>query len=177
MLGIFTITFSITILLLTVTQSIVLAGYILLPLMSIFAIVALIRKRLVQYVLPMLIAFIVAIASVSIFFLRYNHSILPQAAADIQTNEAGYASLIATGAIQEKQTHNRYLRQSDNGATFFLYSNTSYSPGDYLWLTANAQPSVTQKLSLFTDHQDKKQRFLDHRKAYRFDFQSRQIMK
>jgi len=177
MLGIFTITFSITILLLTVTQSIVLAGYILLPLMSIFVIVALIRKRLVQYVLPMLIALIVAIASVSIFFLRYNHNILPRAAADIQTNEAGYTSLIATGTIQEKQTHNRYLRQSDNGATFFLYSNTSYSPGDHLWLTANAQPSVTQKLSLFTDHQNKKQRFLDHRKAYRFDFQARQIMK
>lgn len=127
--------------------------------------------------IAMLLGLTIAFMSISIFIRRYNHSILPGTQELVHTNEAGYTTLIATGTIQEKQTHNRYLRKADNGTTFFLYSDTQYQPGDYIRLTANAQPSATQHLSLFTNYNDKKDRFLDYWREYRFDFQKRQIMK
>jgi len=177
MLGIFTIIFSITIVSLTATQSVVLAWYVLLPLYILVFSRAILRKKLVPYSIAMGIAIVLAWLSVQVFFARHNSHILSWSSTLIQTNEGWYSSVIAHGTVQEKQTHNRYLRKADNGTVFFLYSEKSYNPGDYLLLTAAAQPSSTQKLSLFTDHNNKKQRFLAHRKEYNFDFQTRQIMK
>jgi ComEC/Rec2-related protein len=177
MIWVFVMVFSLTIVALTTTQSVVLALYAIVPCFIIVLLFAIIRKQLLSYMMLAFLWLMLGFISIGIFISHYNKNIFPVWQAIINTNDAGYTILIATGTIQEKQTHNRYIRQSDNGALFFLYSDRQYIPWDYIRLTANAQPTTRQKLSLFIDHHNKKHRFIDYRKNYRFDFQTRQIMK
>lgn len=93
----------------------------------------------------------------------------------IQSNN-GYPTLIATGTIIEKQTHNRYLRKSYTDIPFFLYTSTKHNPGDEILLTARVQPAITSPLSLFADHDAKRDRFIAQRNDYSFDFSSWQVM-
>jgi ComEC/Rec2-related protein len=176
-LAIATVIFSLAIVALSTTQSIVLASYVLLPLFFLMVWRGWKTKQLLQYCIIYCGAVILAIASMTVFFMRYNNHVLAPWQSLISTSPSWYQSLIATGTIIEKQTHNRYVRQADNGVRFFLYTDTRYQPGDYIRLTANARLSTYKTLSLFTQHTHKKDRFAQYWIEYSFDFSSRQIMK
>lgn len=171
-----TILFSLTIVCLTVTQSLVLTLWILIPLFLMLAIFGYIKKLLRQIVAVFFATTFIAFVSVRATFTHYNTNIFTPAQQLIQTSN-GYHTVIATGTIIEKQTHNRYLWKSFTGLPFFLYTSKKHTPGDEILLTARAQPAIDSSVSLFVDHDIKLERFITQWSDYSFDFASWQIMK
>lgn len=171
-----TILFSLTIVCLTVTQSLVLTLWILIPLFLMLAIFGYIKKLLRQIVAVFFATTFIAFVSVRATFTHYNTNIFTPAQQLIQTSN-GYHTVIATGTIIEKQTHNRYLWKSFTGVPFFLYTSKKHTPGDEILLTARAQPAIDSSVSLFVDHDIKLERFITQWSDYSFDFASWQIMK
>lgn len=171
-----TIIFSLTIVCLTVTQSIVLALWVMIPLLFVTVLIGRQKKVLWQTVVLFFVSVVLAFLAVQIVFMRYNKTIFLPSQSLIKSN-SWYTTLIATGTIVEKQTHNRYLRTSFNDVPFFLYTSQTYNPWDQLLLTARVQPATISPLSLFTDHDIKFATFIAQWHSYSFDFSSRQIMK
>lgn len=170
-----TIILSLTIVCLTVTQSVMLALWILIPVLFVSAFVWRQKKMLHQILILFFASVLLAFLAIRITFSRYNKAIFLPSKHLIQSNN-WYSTLIATGTIIEKQTHNRYLRKSFNDVPFFLYTAKKHSPWDTILLTARAQSAIVSPLSLFTDHETKREKFVAQRSDYTFDFASRQVM-
>lgn len=171
-----TIIFSLTIVCLTVTQSIVLALWVMIPLLFVTVLIGRQKKVLWQTVVLFFVSVVLAFLAVQIVFMRYNKTIFLPSQSLIKSN-SWYTTLIATGTIVEKQTHNRYLRTSFTDVPFFLYTTKQHSPGDEILLTAHAQLAIISRLSLFTDHNAKRKKFVAQWSNYSFDFSSWQVMK
>ncbi len=171
-----TILFSLTIVCLTITQSIFWTWWLLIPVLLFLSIFGYKKKIVPQMIIVFFIAIVLACMAVWITFFRYNKTIFLPAQTLIQSNN-GYETIVATGTIIEKQTHNRYLRKSFNDIPFFLYTSRKHTPGDEILLTARAQPAITSELSLFSDHDAKRDKFVSQWSDYSFDFASRQVMK
>jgi ComEC/Rec2-related protein len=169
------IIFSLTIVCLTITQSLLRTTWVLILLFVILIPFSRYKGITGNLLLIFFLAIVSAFVSVYTIFARYNNTIFLPSQSLIQSSD-GYATLIATGTIIEKQTHNRYLRQSFNDIPFFLYTSTKHNPGDKILLTARAQPAITYPLSLFADHDAKWERFIAQRSNYSFDFSSWQVM-
>lgn len=171
-----TILFSLTIVCLTVTQSLVWTLWVLIPILLFLSIFGYKKKILSQIIIMFFTATLSTFAATWIAFSWYNKNIFLPSQTLIQSNN-GYTTIVATGTIIEKQTHNRYLRKSFNDVPFFLYTSRKHAPGDEILLTARVQPAITSELSLFSDHDAKRDKFISQWSDYSFDFASRQVMK
>lgn len=170
-----TILFSLTIVCLTITQSLPLTLWVLIPVLFFLILFGWQKKILHQIVIIYFISTLLAFMSVLLAFSRYNKNIFLPSQMLIQSNN-WYQTVVATGIVIEKQTHNRYLRTSNN-IPFFLYTSQKHFPGDEILLTARAQTAIDSELSLFADYHVKLDRFITQWRDYSFDFASRQIMK
>gem|GEM_PF-1788324 len=171
-----TIIFSLVIICLTVTQSLILTLWVAIPLLGITIIFGYKKKILRQSVSVFFTSILLSFFAVLIVFTRYNNNIFVPSQSLIHT-DGEYHTMIATGTIIEKQTHNRYLRTSFNNIPFFLYTSKKHSPGDEILLTARTQPASVSSLSLFGDYNIKRERLITQWSEYSFDFASWQIMK
>lgn len=167
--------FSLTILCLTITQSLLRTAWVLVPLLLIVISIGRYKKNLAKIVLVFFLAVVTAFVAVYSFFSRYNTTVFSPSQSLIQSNN-WYTTLIATGTIIEKQTHNRYLRKSHTDIPFFLYTTKQHNPGDDILLTARAQSAIVSRLSLFADHNAKREKLIAQWSDYRFDFSSWQVM-
>jgi ComEC/Rec2-related protein len=147
----------------------------MIPVLAITIIIGRYRKIIRKLVAVYFFAVCIAFVAVYSLFSRYNTTIFLPSQSLIQSKD-GYTTLIATGTIIEKQTHNRYLRKSFNDIPFFLYSTKTHNPGDAILLTARVQPAITSPLSLWNDHDAKRERFVAQWTDYSFDFSARQVM-
>jgi len=121
------IIFSLAIVCLTITQSLLLTSWVVIPVFIILTFFGYRKKILLKTIVIFFASMLLAFLSVVISFTRYNRTIFMPVQALIESNN-GYHTIIATGTIVEKQTHNRYLRKSFNNVPFFLYTSRNHSP-------------------------------------------------
>lgn len=172
-----TIIFSIVIASLTLTQSILLSGYVFWVVFIFIAITGYVQGKLMQYISMFFVVTICGYVCVQVFISQYNKHVLVPAQAVIHINNAWFQSILQTGSIVEQQTHNRYVWETSDGIPFFLYTEKDYNPWDVILLDARAQLTSTWSLSLFVQHKQKQKRVSWLLQSYEFDFQQRQIMK